>query len=138
MKCRFGGGAGGRKSSRITRMSAIVTSLLWCWHEQNLVDLVDLDQLHLDALVAGGREVLADVVRADRQFAMSPVDEDGELDPPRPAVVEQGLDRRADCPARVEHIVDEDDGLPFEREVECGRADDGLRMPGCVAAAHLD
>src|SRR5437763_15276803 len=78
MKCRFGGGAGGRRSSRMTRMSAIVTSLLWCWHEQNLVDLVDLDQLRLDALVARGREVLADVGRAERQLAVPTIDEDGE------------------------------------------------------------
>src|SRR2546430_11782694 len=62
MKCRFGGGAGGRRSSRMTRISAIVAPLLWRGHEYKLVDLVDLDELHLDALVAGGREVLADVV----------------------------------------------------------------------------
>src|SRR6185503_11933386 len=71
MKCRFGGGAGGRKSSRMTRMSAIVTPLFWRWNEQNLVDLVDLDELHLDALVPRGREVLADVVGPDRQLTMA-------------------------------------------------------------------
>src|SRR3954468_3732680 len=63
MKCRLGGGAGGRRSSRMTRMSAIVRApLFWRWNEQDLVDLVHLDELHLDALVAGGRKVLADVV----------------------------------------------------------------------------
>src|ERR671924_233773 len=75
MKCRFGGGAGGRSSSRMTRISAIVAPLFWRGHEQNLVDLVD---------------------------------------------------------------VDEHDRLPLEREVERGRANDRLRMPGRVAAAHLD
>src|SRR5438876_7904970 len=64
MKCRFGGGAGGRRSSRMTRISAIVT-LLWRGNEQDLVDLVHLDELDLDALVAGGRKVLADVVGTD-------------------------------------------------------------------------
>src|SRR5919197_2121403 len=78
MKCRFGGGAGGRRSSRMTRMSAIVTPLFRRWYEQNLVDLVDLDELHLDALVARGREVFADVVGTDRQLAVPSVDEDGK------------------------------------------------------------
>src|SRR5881398_3424462 len=50
MKCRRGGEAGGRRSSRMTRMSAIVT-LLWRGDEQDAVDLVHLEQLHLDALV---------------------------------------------------------------------------------------
>src|SRR5947209_18327846 len=51
MKCRLGGGAGGRRSSRMTRMSAVMAPLLWRWHEQDAVDLVHLHELHLDALV---------------------------------------------------------------------------------------
>src|SRR6476659_7448086 len=62
MKCRFGGGAGGRRSSRMTLISPSVGSLLGVRNEQDAVDLVHLDQLHLYALVAGGRKVLADVV----------------------------------------------------------------------------
>src|ERR671937_1190017 len=104
MKCRFGGGAGGRRSSRMTRMSAIVRCLLWRGDEQDGVDLVDLDQLHLDALVARGREVLADVVGADRKLAVAAVDEHGELDAGRPAVVEERLDRRANRAAGVEDV----------------------------------
>src|SRR5205809_4785737 len=72
MKCRFGGGAGGRRSSRMTRMSAIVT-LLRYWDEQDLVDLVHFDELHLDALRARGRKVLADVVRPNRELAVAAV-----------------------------------------------------------------
>jgi hypothetical protein len=48
--------------------------------EQDTVDLVHLDELHLDALAARGRKVLADVVGADRELAVAAVDEDGELD----------------------------------------------------------
>jgi hypothetical protein len=33
-------------------MSAILVGLLWCGNEQDAVDLVYLDELHLDALVA--------------------------------------------------------------------------------------
>src|SRR3989441_5931091 len=118
MKCRLGGDAGGRRSSRMTRMSAILVGLLWCGNEQDAVDLVHLDELHLDALVARGRKVLADVVGTDRELAMPAVDEDGELDPLGAAVVEQRLDRGADRAAGVEDVVDEHDRLPLEREVE--------------------
>src|SRR4051812_46519265 len=107
MKCRLGGGAGGRRSSRMTRISAIVAPLFWLWHEQDLVDLVHLDELDLNALVARGRKVLADVVRPDRQLAVAAVDQDGQLDPLRPAVVEERLDRGADRAPRVEDVVDE-------------------------------
>src|SRR4029453_13622116 len=103
MKCRFGGGAGGRRSSRMTRMSAIVT-LLWRGDEQDLVDLVDLDEVHLDALGAGGRKVLAEGVRTDRDLAVPAVDEHGELDPLRSSIVEQRLYRGANRPACVEDV----------------------------------
>src|SRR6476661_5297393 len=65
MKCRLGGGAGGRRSSRMTRISAIVRFLLWRWYEQDLIDFVHFHELHLDALGARGRQVLADVVGTD-------------------------------------------------------------------------
>ena len=100
-----------------------------------MVDLVDLDELHLDPLVPRGRQVLADVVGADRQLAVAPVDEDGELDAGGPAVVEERLDRRADRAAGVEDVVDEDDRAPFEREVELRRADERLRVERGLAAA---
>src|SRR5918999_4848018 len=90
MKCRRGGRAGGRRSSRMTRISAIVT-LLGCRNEQDAVDLVHLDELHLDALGARGRKILADVVGPDGQLAVAAVDEHCKLDAPGPAVVEQPL-----------------------------------------------
>src|SRR5919199_6587184 len=111
MKCRFGGGAGGRRSSRMTRISAIVRCLLWRWNEQDLVDLVHFHELHLDALVARGRKVLADVVGTDRELAVTAVDEHRQLDALGAAVVEQRLDRRPDRSAGVEDVVDEDDRL---------------------------
>jgi hypothetical protein len=40
----------------------------------HLVEAVDLAQPHLDALRRRGRQVLADVVRLDREFAMAAVD----------------------------------------------------------------
>ena len=60
--------------------------------------------------LAGGRQVLADVVGADRQLAVAAVAEDGELDPPRAAVVEERVDRGPHRAAGEEDVVDEDDG----------------------------
>src|SRR5581483_6576564 len=113
-------------------------ALLGSVDEQHAVDLVDLDELHLDALVARRREVLADVVGPDRQLAVAAVGEHGELNARRPAVVEEGLDRGADRPAGVEDVVDEDARLALEREVEPGGANDGLRVERRFAAADLD
>src|SRR5947208_10711885 len=123
MKCRRGGGSGGRRSSRMTWISPIAVLLFRVRDQQDAVDLVHLDELHLDSLVARGRKVLADVVGADRQLAVAAVDEHGELDALGPSVVEERLDRGPDRAARVEDVVDEDDGLALEREVERGRAD---------------
>src|SRR2546430_8671717 len=63
---------------------------------------VHLEELHLDALLPRGRQVLADVVGPDRQLAVAAVDENRELDARRAAVVEQGLEiGRASCRERV-------------------------------------
>src|ERR671934_1330069 len=80
MKCRRRGCAGGRRSSRMTLISPTTALLLGVGDEQDPVDLVHLDELHLDALVAGGRQVFAHVVGTDRQLAVPAVDENGELD----------------------------------------------------------
>jgi hypothetical protein len=103
-----------------------------------LVDLVDLDELHLDALAAGGGQVLAHVVGADRKLTVAAVGEDGELHARRPAVVEERLDGGTNRPTGVEDVVDEHAGLALEREVELGRADERLSAPRRLAGAHLD
>ena len=95
--------------------------------DRHLVDPVDLLEADVDPLLARGRQVLADVVGADRQLAVAAVAEDGELDPLRAAVVEEGLDRGADGAAGEEDVVDEDDGALGEVEVDVGGVDDRLR-----------
>ena len=59
---------------------------------------------------------------------MPAVDEHGELDARRATVVEQCLDRRANRPTGVEHVVDEDARPPLEGEVELGATDERLRV----------
>ena len=98
--------------------------------QQDPVDAVDLLELDLDPLAAGGRQVLADVVGSDRQLAVTTVDEDGELDAGRPAALEERLDRGANRPAGVEHVVHEHTRRSAEIEVHRGRVDDGLLGTG--------
>src|SRR5204862_3937407 len=135
IRCRRGGSFGGRNSSRITWMSPMG---LLCGDNEDAVDLVHLDELHLDALVAGGWQVLADVVGADRQLSVAAVREHGELHALGPAVAEERLDRRADRPAGVEDVVDEEARHHLEREVERRRADKRLGVTGRLAGANVD
>src|SRR5215213_5147055 len=136
-RCRRSADGGGSRSSRMTRMSAM-GFLLRRRNEQHLVDLVHLDELNLDALVPGGRQVLAYVVGTDRQLTVAAVGEAGELDAGRAAVVEEGVDRRADRPARVEHVVHEHHSPAGDREVEARRAYQRLRVARRVAGTDLD
>jgi hypothetical protein len=106
--------------------------------DEDAVDLVHLDELDLHALVAGGWQVLADVVGADRKLSVAAVGEDGELDALRAAVAEERLDRGPDRAAGVEDVVDEHARHPLEREVERGRADERLGVPGRLARADVD
>ena len=85
-----------------------------------------------------GREVLADVVGADRQLAVAAVGEHGELDAAGPPVVEQRLDRGADGAAGVEHVVDEDDRVVLEPERQVAGADLGRLARGEVVAVEGD
>ena len=67
--------------------------------------------------VCGGREVLADVVGADRELAVAAVDEDGEPHRGGTPVVGEGVERGADGAPAVEDVVDEDDGLAVDARV---------------------
>ena len=98
--------------------------------DRHLVDAVDLLEPHVDPLAARRRQVLADVVGADRQLAVAAVGEHRELDPLRAAVVEQRVDRGAHRAAGEEHVVDQDDGAAVEVEVEVRGVDDRLRAGG--------
>ena len=78
----------------------------------------------VDPLVLRGRDVLADVVGADRQLAVAAVDQRRELHARGPAEVEDRVDRGAHGAARVEDVVDDHDRAVLEREVELGREHD--------------
>src|SRR5258708_13243580 len=49
-------------------------------NDHRLVDAIVFGHENLDPLCVGGRDILSDVVRPDRQLAVSAVDEDRQLD----------------------------------------------------------
>ena len=81
---------------------------------------------HVDSLLAGGRQVLADVVGPEGQLAVAPVAEHRQLDAARAPVIEDRLDHGPHRAAGEEHVVDEDDGSAGEVEVDVGGVDDRL------------
>ena len=61
---------------------------------------------------------------------MAPVDQHDQLDRLRPAEVDQRIERRPNRPARIEHVVDEQDLLVVDRERDLRAPHDGLRSDG--------
>src|SRR5699024_7402513 len=80
-----------------------------------------------------GRQVLADVVRADRQLPVAAVDEDREAHDPGAAVVGQGVEGGTHGAAGVEHVVDEHD----DPAVDAGRGEARLVRRARGAAAQV-
>src|SRR5437899_2258241 len=99
--------------SRCRCVNAMLTSSPF---DHDLVHAVRLGEPDLNLLAARGGDVLADVVGADRKLAMTPVDEDRELDRLRPPEVDERVHGGADCPAGEEHVVDEEDALALDGE----------------------
>src|SRR5690348_2353568 len=77
--------------------------------------------LQYDGSVARDRQPRADVGGLDRQLAAAPVDEHGELDRLRSPVVEQLVDRGANGPAGVQHVIDQHDAARADFEGQRGR-----------------
>ena len=85
-----------------------------------------LGKPHVDSLGVGGRHVLADEIGLDGEFAMSTVDQHGQLNAPRAAEIVQRVHRRARRPPAIQHIVHQHDRLAGHVE----RDDRGLDIRG--------
>ena len=81
---------------------------------------------------------LPDVVRLDRQLAVAAVDEHDQLDGARPAEVDQRVERGANRPPGVQHVVDEQDLAVVDRERDLGAADERLRTDRDAASDRRD
>ena len=103
------------------------------------VHAVDLDQVHGDVVTEGRRDVLADVVGADRQLPVTPIDQDGQLDDGRSAVIAQRVERGADRPPGVQDVVDQDhDGVIDAANGQSGFLQRTRWMPAQVVPVQRD
>src|SRR5437667_10103033 len=103
-------GSRSRMARRSFRVHAMGLSLLRFLDDDTVFTVV-LAQAHGHALAAGGRQVLADVIGADGQLAVTPVDQDRELHRLRAAEIDDGVERGTDRPSGEQHVVHQDDGL---------------------------
>src|SRR5260370_7569076 len=93
------------------------TSAAWRLLDGNyhrLVNAVLLGDEDLDALRVRGGDVLADVIRTDRQLAVAAVDEHGQLDGPRAPEIHERIHRGSCRPPMVDDVVHEDDHLAVD------------------------
>src|SRR5437867_9018106 len=96
--------------SRCRCVNAMLTSSPF---DHDLVHAIRLGEPDLHLLAARGGNVLADIVGADRQLAVTPVDQHRELDRLWPAEIDERIHRGADRAAGEEHVVDEENALAF-------------------------
>jgi hypothetical protein len=75
----------------------------------NLVHCIDRLKSESDAIADSGSHSQADEFRLNRQFTVAAVDQDGKTDRGRPAQVANRVDRRSNCPASKQDVVDEND-----------------------------
>src|SRR5579872_694714 len=113
-----------RSISAIPRSSIDTTSylgkraMLFRFANQHSVEAIDLAHLHEHALTLRRRNVLADVVRANRHLALAAIDEHRELNRFGPAQIGYRAERRAHRAAGIEHVIDEDDAFAIERKCD--------------------
>ena len=101
------------------------TSCFWDLSEVDGGLAIRLRQADGDKFVARGRHVLADEVGAQRQLAVSAIDEDGKLDRRGASEREDGFDRGARGAAGKEDVVHEDNVLPGDVEIDFRAVDFG-------------
>ena len=75
----------------------------------NVIFPVHLAEADADPFLVRGRQVFADVVRADGELAVAAVDEDRQLHGGGATDVHERVERGADGAAGEEHVVDEHD-----------------------------
>src|SRR5215471_7573592 len=87
----------------------------WSLDDSHSFFAVEILEHHLDDFALLRRHQLADVVSLDRQLAMflAAIDQYRQLYPARPAEIDQLVQRGADGPSGVKHIIDQDDVSAF-------------------------
>src|SRR5580704_10615499 len=96
-------------------------AMLLRFANQHAVETVDFGKFHEHTLTLGGRDILADVVRANRNLALAAIDQHRELNRFGPAQIGYRAERGAHGAAGVKHIVDEHDAFAVERKRNVAR-----------------
>src|SRR5882724_616189 len=78
-------------------------------HQQDLFHPVNLGELDFNHFIRGGLDFASDEGGFNRQFPMAAVDENAKLYSARTSLGKQRIECGADCPAGIEHIVDQHD-----------------------------
>ena len=76
--------------------------------QQNDVRAIVFSQPNIDFFFAGSRNIFADIIGAYGQFAVPPINQDGQLHFARAAMIEQGIQRGASGAPGIKDIIDED------------------------------
>src|SRR5439155_24812567 len=92
---------------REPRTCGVGPSLLLPGYDRYLVAAIGFGKPDLDIVRPVGRNILADVIRSYRQLAVAAVDEDGQLNPHRPAEIGERIEGGADRAARKNDVVDQ-------------------------------
>src|SRR5579863_1462721 len=98
-----------RSDSRSLCFSAISSLLILVSAKEDLIFFTLFFEVHFNFFVDSRRKIFSDVVRPDRQFAMTSINQDGELDQSRSSKIHEAVERGADRPSGIEDVVHQDD-----------------------------
>src|SRR6266705_1988057 len=100
--------------------------------QHDFIRLTGKVQPHPHLFRGGRRHIFADKIRADREFAMAPANQHGELNIFRPAKIIQRVQRRACGASAEQHIIHEHDRFAVHVEGHDG----GMNL-GCGALIEI-
>jgi hypothetical protein len=99
-------------------------------HHDHRVAAVQFRDHHIDPLIPAKVNALPNDIGVDRQLATAPVDEHRQSDARRATEVRQLVERGADRPASVQHVVHDHDSRIVDVARDVGGADDRARTDG--------
>ena len=103
--------------------------------DDHLVFAVVLGNHHLDKFIPRGRQILSHIIRSNRQFPVSSVNQRRQLNAARPAALEDGIHCCPHRPAGVDDIVHQDDLFSLHRKRQTGSVLCGLVLAFVIAVS---
>src|SRR5437868_11144343 len=107
-----------------------LSSCRYLFHQKNLLAGIDLLQFYFDDLVLRGLHRTPDEGGFDGQFTMSAVDQNQQLHSARTSVIEQCVERGANCASSVQNVVHKNDVLVGYVEADLHLVHHWLRTSG--------